>query len=44
MTIAVRGGAAARGVGIGASIANIKHAFAAAVVDHSTEPTFSSRS
>jgi hypothetical protein len=40
MTIAVRGGATARGVGIGANIANIKHAFAAAVVDHSTEPMF----
>ncbi len=39
-TIAVRGGATARGVGIGASLAKIKQAFPKAVVDTSTEATF----
>ena len=38
--IAVRGGATARGVGIGATIANIKAAYPKAKVDHSTDHTF----
>lgn len=38
--ITVRGGATARGVGIGATIADIKAAFPKAVVDHSTDNTF----
>jgi hypothetical protein len=40
MTIAVRGGAKARGVGIGATIPDIKAAYPKAKVDHSTEPVF----
>lgn len=36
-TMTVRGGATARGVGIGASTATIKHAFPKAIVDHSTD-------
>jgi hypothetical protein len=39
-TITVRGGATARGVGIGASTAKVKHAFPKAVVDHSTDSMF----
>jgi hypothetical protein len=38
--ISIRGGAAARGVGIGATIAKIKAAFPKATVDHSTDHTF----
>jgi len=38
--ISIRGGATARGVGIGATIAQIKAAFPKAKVDHSTEQTF----
>ena len=38
--IAVRGGAKARGVGIGATIPQIKAAFPKAKVDHSTEDVF----
>jgi hypothetical protein len=38
--ISVRGGASARGVGIGATIAQIKAAFPKAKVDHSTDHTF----
>jgi hypothetical protein len=38
--IVVRGGATARGVGIGATIAQIKAAFPKAKVDHSTESVF----
>lgn len=38
--ITVRGGAKARGVGIGATIAQIKSAFPKANVDHSTEQLF----
>jgi hypothetical protein len=38
--ITVRGGATARGVGIGAKIATIKAAFPKAKVDHSTDDTF----
>ena len=38
--ILVRGGATARGVGIGATIADIQNAFPSAIIDHSTEPTF----
>jgi hypothetical protein len=38
--ISVRGGAAARGVGIGATIPQIKAAFPKAKVDHSTDHTF----
>jgi hypothetical protein len=38
--ITVRGGAKARGVGIGATIAQIKSAFPKAKVDHSTDDTF----
>ena len=38
--VTVRGGAAARGVGIGATIAQIKTAFPKATVDHSTEQLF----
>ena len=38
--ITVRGGATARGVGIGATIAKIKAAFPKAKVDHSTDHTF----
>ena len=37
----VRGGAKARGVGIGATISDIKTAFPKAIVDHSTEQLFS---
>ena len=36
----VRGGAKARGVGIGATISQIKTAFPKAIVDHSTEMLF----
>jgi hypothetical protein len=36
----VRGGAKARGVGIGATISDIKTAFPKAIVDHSTEKLF----
>ena len=38
--ITVRGGATARGVGIGATIAQIKAKFPRARVDHSTDSTF----
>jgi hypothetical protein len=38
--ISIRGGAAARGVGIGATIPQIKVAYPKAKVDHSTEHTF----
>jgi hypothetical protein len=38
--ITVRGGAKARGVGIGATIAQIKAAFPKAKVDHSTDDVF----
>lgn len=38
--IALRGGATARGVGIGATIPQIKAAFPKAKVDHSTDHTF----
>ena len=38
--ISVRGGAAARGVGIGATLHDIKSAFPKAKVDHSTDGTF----
>ena len=38
--IHVRGGATARGVGIGATISDIKTAFPKAIVDHSTEALF----
>ena len=38
--ISIRGGATARGVGIGATIAQIKAAYPKAKVDHSTEHTF----
>ncbi len=38
--ISIRGGATARGVGIGATIARIKSAFPKAKVDHSTDHTF----
>ncbi len=38
--IAIRGGARARGVGIGAKIAKIKAAYPKAKVDHSTDETF----
>jgi hypothetical protein len=38
--ITIRGGAAARGVGIGATIPQIKAAYPKAKVDHSTEHTF----
>jgi hypothetical protein len=38
--ISIRGGAKARGVGIGATIAQIKSAFPKAKVDHSTDSTF----
>ncbi len=38
--IVVRGGARARGVGIGAKIPKIKAAFPKAVVDHSTDSVF----
>ncbi len=38
--INIRGGATARGVGIGATIAQIKAAFPKARVDHSTDHTF----
>jgi hypothetical protein len=38
--ITIRGGAKARGVGIGATIRRIKHAFPRARVDHSTEDVF----
>jgi hypothetical protein len=39
-TIAVRGGATARGIGIGASLARVRRAFPKAVVDHRTESRF----
>jgi hypothetical protein len=39
-SITVRGGATARGVGIGAKIPKIKAAFPKAKVDHSTDATF----
>ncbi|HET6865997.1 MAG TPA: hypothetical protein VFH80_08745 [Solirubrobacteraceae bacterium] len=38
--ISIRGGATARGVGIGATIPQIKAAYPTAKVDHSTEHTF----
>jgi hypothetical protein len=38
--VTVRGGAKARGVGIGATVAQIKAAFPKAKVDHSTEELF----
>jgi hypothetical protein len=38
--ITINGGAKARGVGIGATIAQIKSAFPKAKVDHSTDSTF----
>ena len=38
--ISIRGGARARGVGIGAKIPTIKAAFPKAVVDHSTDEVF----
>ena len=38
--ILIRGGAKARGVGIGATIPQIKAAFPKAIVDHSTEDVF----
>jgi hypothetical protein len=38
--ITIRGGATARGVGVGATIAQIKSAFPKAKVDHSTDHTF----
>jgi hypothetical protein len=38
--VLIRGGAKARGVGIGATIAQIKAAFPKAIVDHSTESVF----
>jgi hypothetical protein len=38
--VTVRGGAKARGVGIGASVAEIKTAFPKAKVDHNTEQVF----
>jgi hypothetical protein len=38
--ISIRGGASARGVGIGATIAQIKAAYPKAKVDHSTDHTF----
>ena len=38
--ILVRGGGTARGVGIGATIADIQNAFPSAIVDHSTEQVF----
>jgi hypothetical protein len=39
-SISIRGGATARGVGIGATIAQIKAAYPKAKVDHSTDHTF----
>lgn len=39
-SISLRGGATARGVGIGATIPQIKAAFPGAKVDHSTDDTF----
>jgi Cu/Ag efflux protein CusF len=38
--VTVRGGATARGVGIGATVAQIKAAYPKAKVDHSTDSTF----
>jgi hypothetical protein len=38
--IQVKGGARARGVGIGATIADIQHAYPKAIIDHGTEQTF----
>jgi hypothetical protein len=38
--VSIRGGATARGVGIGATIPQIKAAFPKAKIDHSTEHTF----
>ncbi len=38
--IQVKGGARARGVGIGATIADIQSAYPSAVIDHGTEQTF----
>jgi hypothetical protein len=40
MDITIRGGAKARGVGIGATIPQIKAAFPKAIVDHSTDEVF----
>lgn len=40
LDITIRGGATARGVGIGATIAKIKAAYPKAKVDHSTDHTF----
>jgi hypothetical protein len=42
--ITIRRGATARGVGIGATIAQIKAAFPKAIVDHSTEQVFETTS
>lgn len=39
-TITVRGGATARGVGVGATTAKVLKAFPTAVADHSTDATF----
>jgi hypothetical protein len=38
--VLIRGGATARGVGIGATIADIQSAFPSAIIDHGTEQTF----
>jgi hypothetical protein len=38
--VLVRGGATARGVGIGATIADIQSAYPSAIIDHGTEQTF----
>src|SRR4051794_15075497 len=38
--VLVRGGATARGVGIGATISDIQNAYPSAIVDHGTEQTF----
>jgi hypothetical protein len=38
--VVVRGGAKARGVGIGATIADIQSAYPSAIIDHGTEQTF----
>ena len=38
--VLVRGGARARGVGIGATIADIQNAYPSAIIDHGTEQTF----
>jgi len=39
-TISVRGGATARGVGVGSGVAAIKQAYPKVVADHSTDSTF----